>query len=363
MKTLINIKSIAVFAVLLTTLISCNNQEKETEQTATNDKIQKVEVVRPQMRSFIAEILITGTARPNQITTLYAMESGMLMQMRKDIGDRVKQGEILAVLENLELLQQQMKWQAETKAKKSNYERLNSIYEKTPALTNIQMVENAEADYLSAKANLDGVNNRISFLTIKAPFSGIITKRFVDKGAMIQSGLSQSNPQALFELQEIDPIRLTIPVPESDAVGIQKGMDVEVALPELSGKSFMAKVSRTSNVLDPMSKTMQVEIDLENPDRKILSGMYAKALLQIESRENILSLPMIAKVSHKNEDYVLAVVDGKVKRLPVKIGLSNQDYFEVLNDEITSETQVIVQGKGLVKPEQTVEPILKYEEQ
>jgi len=361
MNTLINIKSIAVFAVLLTTLISCNNQEKETQQTATNDKIQKVEVVKPQNRSFIAEVLITGTARPNQITTLYAMESGMLMQMRKDIGDRVKQGEILAVLENPELLQQQMKWQAETKAKKSNYERLNSVYEKTPALTNIQMVENTEAEYLSAKANLDGVNNRIGFLTIKAPFSGIITKRFVDKGAMIQSGLSQSNPQALFELQEINPIRLTIPVPESDAVGIQKGMDVEVTLPELSGKSFMAKVSRTSNVLDPMSKTMQVEIDLENPDGKILSGMYAKVLMQIESRENILSLPMIAKVSHKNEDYVLAVVDGKVKRLPVKIGLSNQDYFEVLNDEITSETQVIVQGKGLVKPDQIVEPILKQE--
>ncbi|NCP84467.1 MAG: efflux RND transporter periplasmic adaptor subunit [Bacteroidetes bacterium] len=361
MNTLINIKSIAVFAVLLTTLISCNNQEKGTEQTTANDKTQKVEVVKPQKRSFIAEILITGTARPNQITTLYAMESGMLMQMRKDIGDRVKQGEILAVLENPELLQQQMKWQAETKAKKSNYERLNSVYEKTPALTNIQMVENAEAEYLSAKANLNGVNNRISFLTVKAPFSGTITKRFVDKGSMIQSGLSQSNPQALFELQEINPIRLTIPVPESDAVGIQKGMDVEVTLPELSGKSFMAKVSRTSNVLDPMSKTMQVEIDLENPDGKILSGMYAKVLMQIESRENILSLPMIAKVSHKNEDYVLAVVDGKVKRLPVKIGLSNQDYFEVLNDEITSETQVIVQGKGLVKPDQIVEPILKQE--
>lgn len=361
MKTLINIKSIAVFAVLLSTLISCNNQEKESEQTATNDKIQKVEVVKPKQRSFTAEVLITGTARPNQIVTLYAMESGMLMQMRKDIGDKVKQGEILAVLENPELQQQQLKWQAETNAKKGNYERLNSVYEKTPALTNIQMVENAEAEYLTAKANLDAVNNRIGFLNIKAPFSGIITKRFVDKGAMIQSGLSQSNPQALFELQEINPIRLTIPVPESDAVGIQKGMDVEVTMPELSGKSFMAKVSRTSKVLDPMSKTMQVEIDLENPDGKILSGMYAKVLLQVNSRENILSLPMIAKVSHKNEDYVLAVVDGKVKRLPVKIGLSNQDYFEVLNDEITAETQVIVQGKSLVKPEQIVEPILKQE--
>jgi multidrug efflux pump subunit AcrA (membrane-fusion protein) len=106
---------------------------------------------------------------------------------------------------------------------------------------------------------------------------------------------------------------------------------------------------------------MQVEIDLENPDGKILSGMYAKALLQINSRENILSLPMIAKVSHKNEAYILAVVEGKVKRLPIKIGLSNQDYFEVLNDEITSETQVIVQGKSLVKPEQIVEPIVKQE--
>ncbi len=362
MNTLIKIKSIAVFAGLLSTLISCNTPEKETEKTAnSNDKIQKVEVVKPRKRSFTAEALITGTARPNQIVTLYAMEGGMLMQMRKDIGDRVRQGETIAVLGNPLLQQQQIKWQAETKAKKANYERLNSVYEKTPALTNIQMVENAEAEYLSAKANLDAVNKRIGFLTLKAPFSGIITKRFVDKGAMIQSGLNQSNPQALFELQEINPIRLTIPVPESDAVGIQKGMDVQVTLPGLSGTTLVAKVSRISNALDPMSKTMQVEIDLENPDGKILSGMYAKALLQIDSRENILSLPVIAKVNYKNEDYVFAVEDGKVKRLPVRIGLSNQDYFEVLNDDITSDTQVIVQGKGLVKPGQIVEPILKQE--
>lgn len=341
--------------------ISCNNQEKETEQTTTSDKIQNVEVVKPKSRSFTAEVLITGTTRPNQMATLYAMESGMLAEMRKDIGDKVKQGEALAILKNPELQQQQLKWQAETKAKKSNYERLNSVYEKTPALTNIQMVDNAEADYLSAKANLDGINKRIEFLTIKAPFSGIITERFVDKGAMIQSGLSESNPQALFDLQEINPLRLSIPVPESDALGIQKGMDVKVTLPELSGESFMVKVSRTSNALDPLSKTMQVEIDLENPDGKILSGMYARALLQIGSRENILSLPMISKVSHKNEDYILVVVDDVVKRLPIKIGLSNQDYFEVLNEKITAETQVIVEGKSLVKPEQTVEPILKQE--
>lgn len=359
MNTLINIKSTVGFAVLLSIFISCNTQDKEIETTAANLKIQKVEVVKPVQRSFKSEVLITGTALPNQIVTLYAMESGMLMQMRKDIGDSVTQGETIAVLENPELLQQQIKWEAETKATKANYKRLNSVYKKTPALTNIRMVENAEVEYLSAKANLDAVNNRIEFLNIKAPFSGIITKRFIDKGALVQSGLSEDNPQALFEIQDVNPIRVTIPVPESDVVGIEKGMAVDIILPELSGTTFSAKVSRISNALDPVSKTMQVEIDLENSNGKIISGMYAKALLQISSRDNILSLPMISKISHKNEDYVLAVMDGKVKRMQIKIGLSNQNYFEILNDEITSDTQVIVQGKGLVKPEQIVEPVLK----
>jgi len=364
MKTLLNIKSVAVFAVLLAVFVSCNQLGDETEgSTNLNNnganKIQKVEVVRPEQRSFKTEVLIAGTARPNQIVTLFAMEAGMLIKMNKDIGDQVALGETIAFLKNPELQQQQLKWLAETTAKKANFERLNTVYKKSPALTNIQQVENVEAEYLSAKTNLDAINNRVEFLSIKAPFSGVITKRFVDKGALIQSGLNESNPQALFELQEINPIRLTVPVPGSDAAGIQKGMKVKVSFPELSSKFSEAKVSRTSNALDPLSKTMQVEIDLNNLDGKIISGMYAKALLQINSRENILSLPIMTKLSHKNEDYVLIVKDDKVKRIPITIGISNQDYFEVLNHQINSETQVIVQGKGLVKSGQIVEPIVK----
>ncbi len=358
MNTLLYIKSIAVFAVLLSMLFSCNNREKEAEKTAPHDKIQKVEVVKPKHRSFIAEVLITGTTRPNQIVTLYAMEGGMLMQMRKDIGDKVRQGETIAVLQNPELQQQQIKGQAETNARRANYDRLNSVYHKTPALTNIQMVENAEAEYLSAKANLDAINNRIGFLTIEAPFSGFITKRFVDKGAMIQSGLSEDNAQAIVEIQDINPIRLTIPVPESDAVGIQKGMPVEVTLPELSGKSIIAKVSRISNALDPMSKTMQVEIDLKNDNGEVITGMYAKVLMQLKSRSGLLSLPVISKISYNNEDYVWVVENSIVKRMPIKIGLSDAGFFEVLNAGITQETEVIIKGKGLVNEGQMVEPKL-----
>jgi RND family efflux transporter MFP subunit len=364
MKILKAIKTAMAFLMLVAFVTACT-QENKTSKNPTNEtgKKQRVEVVNPKQRSFTAEVLITGTARPNQIVTLYAMESGVLTRIRKDIGDRVVKGEIIATLENPEVVQQQIKLKAELQAKRSVYERLNSVYEKTPALTNIQMVENAEAEYLSAKANLDAVNNRLAYLTIRAPFSGVITKRFVDKGSLLQSGLNQKSPQATVEIQEINPIRLTIPVPESDAVAIKAGMPVQVTFPELSGKPYQAKISRTSNALDPMSKTMQVEIDLDNADGKIISGMYAKVMLQINSRENILSLPIISRVSHKNEDYVLAVEDKMVKRIPVKKGLSDKDYFEVLNAEVTEETQVIVEGKGLVNPGQIVEPILKSEEQ
>lgn len=351
-----------IMGLLLLLSMACNNsgQGKEMQKSSAS-KTQRVEVVTPKQRSFVAEVLITGTAKPNQMVTLYAMESGMLSQIRKDIGDKVTKGETIAILDNPELRQQQIKLQAELNGKKSIYERLKAVYEKTPALTNIQMVENAEAEYLSVKAQLAGTNNRIGFLTVKAPFSGTVTKRFVDKGSLIQSGLNQSNPQAIVEIQETNPIRLTLPVPESDAVGIKKGMDVQITFPELSGETIPAKISRVSNALDARSKTMQVEIDLDNKDGKIVTGMYAKVLLQINSRNNILSLPIISKISHKNEDYVLAVENNTVKRVPIKIGLSDKDYFEVLNAEITESMQVIVSGKGLVNDGQHVEPIVKEE--
>ena len=138
-------------------------------------------------------------------------------------------------------------------------------------------------------------------------------------------------------------------------------MEINVSFPELSGKVYKAKISRSSGALDPQSKTMQVEIDLNNAKGEILTGMYAQALLQVGSRKNILSLPILSKVRFQNEDYLLVVKDQKVERVPLRIGLSDKDYFEVLNEGITKQTQVIVNGKGLVTPGQLVNPILKSE--
>ncbi|NQU52454.1 MAG: efflux RND transporter periplasmic adaptor subunit [Bacteroidetes bacterium] len=227
--------------LLLTTVavltVSCNsNTKQESTNSAISDegKIQTVEVVNPQKRSFTAQRLITGTAQPNRKVTLYAMESGYVESIQKDIGDAIREGEVIATLKNPELTRQLENKQAQLEVKTTMYERLKSIYKKTPALTSIHVVENAEADYLSANAEVNIILDRLGFLQVKAPFSATITQRFIDKGALVQSGLTQSNPQGIVELQQLNPIRLTIPLPESDIAIIQKGTEVSVTFPGTS---------------------------------------------------------------------------------------------------------------------------------
>ena len=322
-------------------------------------KIQNVEVLNPLFRSFKSELLITGTAEPNRKVMLHAMQSGSLKTIYKDIGDAVKKGEILAVLENPEFSWKQKTLKVELRSKKIKFDRLKSIQKKTPALTTLQEVDDAEAACLLIEAKLKNIEEQMAFLDIKAPFSGIVTQRFVDDGAMIQNGINNPNATALFEIQEINPIRLNIPLPETDARSVKKGMIANVSFPELPEKTFTARVSRTANSLDPKSKTMRVEIDIPNNNKAIKPGMYAKAYMQLSIKENVLSLPMTTQVILQKKPYIMTVEKGIVKKIALIKGLSDKDYFEVLNSDITKDAQVIIKGKGIVKPNQTVNPVMK----
>ena len=395
-------KQLFLISIPLFLLASCQNKQAEQPAAAgSNSKTTTVEVVNPSRNAFTAEVQITGSAMPNQQVTLHAMESGFVKSIRKDIGDAVQKGEVIAVLENPDLVQllkraeaglsrakavqlkadaNLLKAQAMEKAATAAANRLNAVFVKTPSLTPVAEVERAQASAASALADVsiakaeieaakkevaalmaekDAVSMRIQMLTVRAPFSGIVTKRYVDDGAAIQSGLSNSNPKPIVEIQATNPIRLTLPLPESDAAAVRTGMEVTVSFPELPGESFKAKVSRTANAIDPTSGTMQVEIDLPNSKSTIKPGMYAKVAMQISSRKDVLSLPQEAQVMDKDEFFLLLVKDGKVVQVPLKKGLSSKEFFEVLNSDVTEASQVIVQGKGLVKAGQMVEPVLK----
>lgn len=354
------------FIVINFALMSCESgqdmSDEGAEKVNSNEiKIQSVEVVNPTERSFVVEILISGTAKPNQSVVVYALESGYVESIYKDIGDNVKKGDVIAELKNPELTRDYQQKSAYLSSKKSNYERLKSIYDETPSLTPLKMVEDAEAEYLSLTAELNSIQDKLNFLIIKAPFSGKITKRLVDNGALVQSGLTQSNPQGIVELQQINPIRLTIPLPESDIAAIAVGDSVKISFPELPLDAFNVSVSRTSGSLDPASKTMQVEIDINNSSEIIKPGMYAKALLQISSRVGVLSLPVTTQSIEKNMPFISIVNDGVVEQIILRKGLSNKDYFEVLNSEINENSLIINMGKGLVQSGQTVNPVLNKE--
>ena len=354
---------IHLLAIVLVASSCAHEDDKEMKEAISeaNNEIQAVEVVKPKARSFKGEVLITGTANANQKVTLYAMESGYVKNIRKDIGDEVRKGELIAILANPQLVSDFERIKAQLKAKQSNFERLNSTHSTTPAITPLYLVEEAEAEYLSLKATLSAIQHRLNFLRVKAPFSGIITHRFVDNGALIQSGLTEDNPQSIVELQEINPIRIIIPLPESDIGAINVGTKVEVSFPEMPAEAFKASVTRAAGALDAASKTMQIEIDINNTNGKIKPGMYAKVLLQTSSRKGVISLPINAQLVYQNQFFVLEVKDGLVERTALRKGLSNKDFFEVLNPDITEESLVIVQGKGLVKSGQKVKPVIKTE--
>ncbi|MFT5823986.1 MAG: membrane fusion protein (multidrug efflux system) [Crocinitomix sp.] len=348
----------------LAVLFSCGSNSDEGENTSStpneaNDKVQSVEVVNPQERSFSGEILITGSAEANQKVMIYAMESGYVTSIKKDIGDVVKKGETIALLSNPNIVREREQKQAVYDGKKAIYDRLAATHEQTPAIVPLQLVDNAKAEFLLAQSELKAAEDRLGFLRIRAPFAGLITKRMVDNGALVQSGLTEDNPQGIVEIQEVNPIRVTIPMPESDVAFISKGMEASVSFPELEGSAYRASVSRLAGALDSQTKTMQVELDIENSDGKIKPGMYAKVLIEISSRNDVVSLPITAKLTGQNQAYVLVVVDNIVEKVPLRIGLTNKDYFEVLNPEITVNSLIIIQGKGLVKAGQFVNPVIK----
>ncbi|MBS4052080.1 MAG: efflux RND transporter periplasmic adaptor subunit [Methylomonas sp.] len=333
--------------VLLILLSACEETNQEKTPTASANA-PTVLVSHPQPHSFNTALQLTGTARPNQTVKLYAMTSGFLQTLHGDIGDFVQQGQTLAVLDNPELHSSKARLGAELQGKKSIYTRLNDIYQKTPQLTTITDVEKARAEYQSLKAQLDGVLSQIGFLTVKAPFAGVITRRYADRGALIQSGMSATDAQPLFELQDLRTIRVQVDVPETNVALIDKQSQADISFPELPEAHYAAAISRLAYGLNETTKTMKVEIDLPNPELKLRSGLYAKVEVQNSQRKTVLAVPNEAIGNIKGQAFIYVVNNGIVKKVAVTTGLRDEHATELLKPSLKATDTIIVKGKELV---------------
>ena len=338
-----------------------------------------VAVVKVVRKTLKTDSTLQAEFIPYQDILIHAKVSGYVSMIRVDIGDRVKQGELLATLEVPELQDNINKAKAglsateqEIARAQANYDNLHQIYGRLhevvkahPNLIAQQDLDtamskeeaalgtlgDAEQHRQEAQAELGRLNTLAGYEKITAPFDGIITKRFADLGSLIQMGTS-SNTQALplVELAQDDLLRLRFPVPEAQTPLIENGLQVQVTIPALS-KTLVGKIVRFAWDISRSTRTMTTEVDVKNPDGRIQAGMYAAVKLPLTQAKNVLVVPLQALSSGDNPSVFVSSKDGKLEERLVKTGLRTATEAEVTDGLSEGDLVVVGNRSGLIAGE------------
>ncbi|HXR14717.1 MAG TPA: efflux RND transporter periplasmic adaptor subunit [Terriglobales bacterium] len=344
---------------------------------------------------------LAGQFQPYQEIDVHAKVSGYVQRIYVDIGDRVRAGQTLAVLEIPELDAQLKGTQAEVLHSKDEvvraendviraesdhaalhaaYERLRQAAEARPGLIAEQELDDSQSKDLATAAQVDAAKAALSaarqqtavsdadrmrvgalaaYANVTAPLTGVITWRYADTGALIQAGTA-SNTQSmpLVKLAQSDVLRLRLPVPESAVAYIHTGAPVQVQVKAI-GRTFDGKVVRFTRSVSLDTRTMETEIDVNNADLSLTPGMYADTTIELEHKENALSVPVQAVVQDANEHYVLVVDDqDRVRKRQVDLGEQTSNAAEILHG-LSEKERVIVGGQSNYQVGEVVKPRLE----
>lgn len=296
-----------------------NALAKETEKIA----IPTVAVIHPNVEPAQEDLVLPSTLQAYTESPIYARTTGYLKKWYHDIGSHVQQGELLAEIDTPEVDQQLLQARADLGTSQAN-ENLSRItatrYEeliKTDGVSK-QEVDNAVGDYAakraaaaSAQANVRRLEELESFKHIYAPFSGVITRRNVDIGNLINAG-NGGSAQELFFLAATDPIRSYVSVPEIYAAAVHRGLDAYLELTQFPGQKFQAKVVRTADAIDLASRTLNTEVDVPNKSGLLLPGGYAQVHLLVGVTGTRMQVPVNALL-FRSEGLRAVVVDANHK--------------------------------------------------
>jgi RND family efflux transporter MFP subunit len=341
-----------------------------------------VPVCRVTREDLYIQVPVVAEFRPYQEVELHAKVSGYVSQMNVDFGDRVKAGQPLATLEVPELNAQlanaiaaERRAEAEYRAAATNYTRLAAVVKDNPNLVAQQDLDNAEAKdgtaeagVAAAKAEVERYQTLVGYTHITAPFGGVITRRFVDPGALIQAGTaSETQSLPLVRVSDNYHLRLDFPVEVKYVKDVHVGDPVDVRVESLGDRSFKGTITRSSLRVNQDTRTMTTEIEVPNPNLDLVPGMYARVMLPVERRPQALTIP-IESVPPGQTSSVYVVNDrNEVEERPVRLGLDTPTKYEVLDG--LKEGQMVITGRfSEVHPGQKVEtrivgPLAKDEAQ
>lgn len=356
--------------------------KSHAQSSAAEARARRVTVIEPLRRAAVRSITLPATVEAFEKATLYAKVAGYLQWIKVDRGDRVRKGEVLALLAIPEMEKEYRsaqaavleadaaagRAQADAALKDLTYKRLASVRESQADVISEQEVDEAraraevadgEVKFARAKierlrAEAERIEALMDYARIKSPYDGIITERFVDPGNLIQNAAASRDSAPIVTVMDMDRVRVFVDVPEPDVAEVDRGDPVEVEFDGLVGKTFRAAVTRFATALSPGTRTMRVEIDLPNPNHLIRPGMYGRATLRLAEQAEALFLPAESlRVDAEGNKFVLVVQDGRVRKVAVETGLDDGKLIQVKG--LTGGEQVVLASPGALEEGAAVE--------
>jgi len=385
----------AIFACALT---SCKSDVAAPVASPT------VPIATAEPTTLANDLTLSAEFKPYQEVDVMAKIAGYVKNIRVDIGDHVQQGEMLATLEVPEIQDELAKAKAGVETADANivtaqanvthaqavsniahlsYERIRDVAAKDKGLVPRQDVDVAQSRDLEAAAQLASVNSAVKaaqemksgaeseysraqamvqYATIRAPFTGVVTKRYANTGSMIQAGTSsQSQAMPVVRIAQNDILRVILPVPVNSVGEIKDGQAVEVGVTNL-GTTLQGRVTRYADSVQMTTRTMDTEVDVPNLEGKIVPGMYAEVHLHLAARPDVLSVPLDAVDGlGTSAQQVYLVRDGEIHLVKVTVGLQTPARVEILSGLKRGDSVVVGRHSGLSDGEKVSAQLATYE--
>src|SRR5712671_5799384 len=344
---------IAVAALLVSGIWSRVRARTTLKAETAQVALTAVSVVSPKQTAPTEEIILPGNVQPFITSPIYARTNGYLRKWYVDIGARVKQGQLLAVIETPEVDQQLQQARSNLLTAQANLELASITKTRYQGLLKSNAVAQQDADNAvgtynankaiveADKAAVEQYSALVSFEKIYAPFDGVITARNTDIGDLINSGSGGGVKTDLFHIVQPGTLRVYVNVPEEYSQGIKIGMTADLNITEFPGRKFQGKLVRTANDINVTTRTLLIEIDVDNPTGTLLTGSYAEVHLAVPTQASTFLLPVNTLIFRSEGLRVGVVKDGKTVLTPVTPGHDFGNEIEIVAG-LKAGDQVIV---------------------
>ena len=340
---------IGVLALLIIVVFRIKSAKKNPVKAGESTLVT---VAPPQRVTLRNTVTLTGSIMAFQQANIFARVGGYLEKIPVDIGDPVRKGQVLAVINYQDLQDQYQQANASFEYASIQYERAKKLIKKQLIAQNDLDMAKTNYDVTEAAKNLAALN--LSYAVIRAPFSGYIASRYVDPGTLIPGSTQMVPANPLLVLVDINTVKIMINIPEHSVADIHTGMPVTTVTDAYPDTVFNGRITRIAPALDPVTRTMAAEVDIANPQHLLKPGMFSKVIIVSEMHKNILGVPVSCIMTQDDHKSVFVVSNGIAKLVPIEEGIKADGMVEVKTG-LSPSDEVVIQGEDALHDGQKVD--------